>query len=228
MFHNCPKKFGESLQQPASERVVLGIDPGTSTGYAIGFVLPSGGVVYPSKTSIGVWDLSIGDYDSGAIRFLRLRYFLDAVKPSLVYMESSPIVTIHSILASARQFSLTNQELLAAYRATVALWCEQRQIPLQSVAVGAVKKRATGKGNANKLDVIKAANKEFDLGLPPEENRGYDNAADAAFICAMALEGLAPSLCRKVSPIPTTPPLTQSKSSSAGQKLSKKASPPKT
>ena len=59
--------------------------------------------------------------------------------------------------------------------ATLTAWCEETHIPYQGVPVGAIKRHATGKGNADKATMIAAA-----------VNRGWnpadDNEADALWI----------------------------------------------
>lgn len=197
-------KFTEQLAECGrlERKLVLGLDPGTNCGYAFGFI-DAKGKLQVEPGYCGIWNLSVGKYDSGALRFLRLRYFLQEAQPDFVCIEGSPF-TMGSIVArgkgrgGAGQKSLgvgmDAQAFLAAIRATVACWCEERGIPCHTVEVSDVKRRATGKGNANKLDIIRAANKEFGLSLPVEENSGADNVADAVFIRCIAAEQCAAGL----------------------------------
>ncbi len=65
--------------------------------------------------------------------------------------------------------------------ATLTAWCEEQSIPYQSVAVGTIKRFATGKGNADKQAMIAAIRER---GFDPAD----DNEADAIAILLWALE----------------------------------------
>lgn len=183
-------------------RIVLGLDLGTSCGYCFSVWLPDG-----KKTKMqsilpehmGQWDLSAGPYDSGAIRFVRLRRFLAEVRPDLVAYEdvkNTPAGMGGSSLAQLLARSSTAAELLATFRGTVATWCEEQDIPCTGFPIGVLKKRATGKGNASKADMIEACNTLFGSNFDIEgyEQTGVDNVADAAFVNLMALEQYADGL----------------------------------
>src|SRR4051812_7865055 len=72
----------------AGRKLALGLDPGTTTGYALALFEP-GRPFDLARTfvAMGQWDLSAGPFDSGAIRFVRLRQFLAILQPSLVFYE---------------------------------------------------------------------------------------------------------------------------------------------
>lgn len=65
--------------------------------------------------------------------------------------------------------------------ATLTAWAEARGVPYQGVPVGTIKRFATGKGNANKAAMIKAARTK---GFSPAD----DNEADAIAILLWAIE----------------------------------------
>jgi crossover junction endodeoxyribonuclease RuvC len=67
--------------------------------------------------------------------------------------------------------------------ATVQTWCEANQVPYTGIPVATIKKRATGKGNADKKAVTAAARERW-----PEQRVEDDNQADALWIleCAQA------------------------------------------
>jgi hypothetical protein len=178
---------------------VLGIafDLGTNCGYACTWFVPGTPWVddmYPIMA--GQLDLSARDYDSGAIRFVRLRAALTVFDPAIVFFEDVVFVgakasyhgavTLTAILARAAR----PIELFGAFKATVGTWCEERAVPCRGFTIQAIKKRATGKGNVNKEAVIAAANEEFGAGLEIEdyEKLGTDNVADALFCLALGLE----------------------------------------
>jgi Holliday junction resolvasome RuvABC endonuclease subunit len=74
------------------------------------------------------------------------------------------------------------------FRGMLMYWCEAQEpsIPYGSFGVGTIKKRATGKGNAKKPDMIAAANRVFGPILMREI--ADDNEADALWILALALD----------------------------------------
>jgi hypothetical protein len=198
LFTN-PEIVRESMDGASkSAKVVLGLDLGTTTGFTYALVGP-GSVVGPSLIKpeyMGQWDLSAGPYDSGALRFLRMRYFLAAVAPAAVFVENvrySPPGAIRMNPDAAIARVSTAAEFLGALKATVATWCEEYDIPCGSFGIGSIKKRATGRGNADKLAIIAAANSTFGCALEPEgfETTGVDNIADSAFVCLMGLEQYA-------------------------------------
>lgn len=78
--------------------------------------------------------------------------------------------------------------IYGAFRGTLMLFCDNRAepIPYGSYGVGTIKKRATGKGNAQKPDMIRAANKK----LLKKRKVVDDNEADALWILKLAMESL--------------------------------------
>ena len=176
-------------------RLALGLDLGTTTGIAYTYFVP--GEPYEvglHTTAFGQWDLSAGPHDSGAIRFVRLRQFLAVLQPAAVFFEdvrfvpaeTPNLISMAAILARvARPI-----EFLGALKATVGSWCEEHDIPCAGIPIGTIKKRATGHGNANKVEVIDACNELFKAGLDPEgyETSGADNVADACFCLLCGIE----------------------------------------
>lgn len=194
-----PEELAEKVAKVKWEgsKTVLGLDLGTNCGYSYCFIndrlRPS-----PGSNEVQIYagqlDLSAGPYDSGAIRFLRLRHFLSAIKPDLIAYEDvrytppggKGFVSAGALLARAAPAC----EWFGALKATVSTWAEENGIPCTGVPIGSIKKRATGKGNANKSDIIKACNEEFKFDFDPEgyESTGADNIADSVFVCALIVE----------------------------------------
>jgi hypothetical protein len=192
-------------------RLALGLDLATTTGYAYTYFVP--GEPYEiggDTTGFGQWDLSAGPYDSGAIRFVRLRQFLAVVRPAIVFYEDSKyvpaekpnLINMTAILARAAR----SIGLLDAFKAAVGSWCEAHDVPCQGIPIGAIKKRATGRGNADKPAVIEACNALFHAGLEVEgyESSGVDNVADACFCLLLGIEGYSMG-------VPEEPPRKKSK-----------------
>ncbi len=196
-----PLVFKESLNRNNEAKLVLGLDLGTNCGYSYCYVKRND-LIVPEKLDmhIGQWDLSAGPYDSGALRFVRLRQFLSVLKPDLVafedvrYTPSEKLTkfNMHAILARAA----TSCEFFGALKSTVCAWAEENGVSCGSFPIGTIKRRATGKGNANKSDMIVACNEMFRTEFDSEnyETAGFDNAADSAFVCLLALENYAKGL----------------------------------
>ena len=192
-MQRCPDAMSSKVEseRPEKSKLILGLDLGTSCGYSYRFVTK--GSKEPSRVYAGQLDLSAGPYDSGAIRFIRLRHFLAAIKPDLVAFEdvrytppNTGFQSVGAILARAAPAC----EWFGALKATAATWCEAQGIPITGIPIGTIKKRATGKGNANKADIISACNKEFgfDFDVEGYESSGVDNIADAVYVCSILAE----------------------------------------
>lgn len=189
-----PKFFQVEKPGPA-RKLVLGLDLGTTTGYALAYQTPDANpvsLILPQH--IGQLDLSAGSYDSGAIRFVRLRQFLSVISPDAIFYEdvkNDPPggMSKFSVGAVIARIA-TASELLGAFRATVCTWAEENGIPCTGFKIGTIKKRATGKGNSNKEDIIKACNALIgsDLATEGYELLGTDNVADAVFVTLLGLE----------------------------------------
>ena len=139
---------------------ILGIDPGTSCGWA---VLSKG-----EHVASGVWDLKPRRHEGGGMRYLRLDAYLREALSGVgaVYIEE---VRRHAGTSAAHVYG--------GILATVQKRCEAQGIPYASIPVGTVKKAATGRGNASKALMIAAAQKEW-----PTVEIEDDNHADALWI----------------------------------------------
>lgn len=120
---------------------ILAQDTGTTTGFAL---LSSGAVLS------GSWSFATKRKEGGGMVFLRYRLQLDALvaaagKPDAVFYEE---VRSHNSVDSAHAYG--------GFAGTLTAWCEEHEIPYASVPVGAIKKFATGKGNAGKPEMIRA------------------------------------------------------------------------
>ena len=144
-----------------------------------------------------MWDLSIGPYDSGPLRHIRLKQFLTVACPDLVMYENVKYDPPAELIRNRNMGPgaivarvATAAEFLGGLKVTVATWCEERDIPTHGLAIAQIKKFATGKGNSGKVAMINACNEQFGTTLDPEnyEKTGDDNIADAVFTCAMGID----------------------------------------
>lgn len=143
---------------------VLALDLGTKTGWALRV---------GESTVTGTQDFKGGRYDGGGMRFLRFRGFLadlHAKAPiKVVFYEE---VRAHKGTDAAHVYG--------GLQAILTTFCEEHKIPYEGVPVGAIKKHATGKGNAGKPEMIAAAR---GLGFEPVD----DNEADAIMLLTLKL-----------------------------------------
>lgn len=192
-----PRLYQPKKPKPDFKRC-LGLDLGTNCGVAIADFIP-GQPVRKVKLILGQWDLSVGQYDTGPLRHIRLKQFLAIAGPDLVTFEDVKYTpsgeqmaqrgygSINAIVARAA----TASELLGGFKITLTTWCEEHGIPAQGIGIGQIKKHATGSGVADKLAMIKACNEKFgtDFNLEDDayKSEGTDNIADAAFACEMGV-----------------------------------------
>lgn len=143
---------------------ILAIDPGTKCGWC----LMSSSSISTGIIS-GVWDLRGGRYEGGGMRFLRLKNFLKKFESDgvevLVYEEVR------------RHLGTDSAHIYGGIVAVIQSFCEEHYIPYEGIPVGTIKKHATGKGNANKGEMIQAAKDKWP-GYPFAD----DNEVDARFI----------------------------------------------
>lgn len=142
---------------------LLAIDPATNCGWA------------HSAGPYGTWDLSVRRDESGGMRLVRLQGKLnemcDTMGVEIVVFEAA------RNCAPRMQGALVVQ---AELQATIKLWCETHSVQYRGYSPTEIKKHATGKGNANKAAMLKAAREQW------PDFKGDDNAADARWLLQMA------------------------------------------
>lgn len=145
---------------------ILALDLGTKTGWAYGTL---------DAVMSGVWDLKPRRFDGGGMRFVKfkgeLNDILKAGRPAAVMFEE---VRNHKGTDAAH--------IYGGLLGVLTAWCEENEIPYRGVTVQAIKKFATGRGNAGKPDMIAAA---LRLGYEPID----DNHADALALFHGTLTG---------------------------------------
>lgn len=153
-------------------RFTLALDLGTKCGWA------TGNGSQPLLAS-GTWDLAPAKqrrFEGAGMKWVRLRKYLDELGPDFVD---------HVVIEEARRhLGVDAAHAYGGALAVVTAWCEQHEVPYSSLAVGTIKKHATGKGNANKEKMMDAATSK---GWTP----GDDNEADAMWILDATIGGAA-------------------------------------
>ena len=161
----------ETLVKPSRSGLrglVLGIDPGTNCGWAL---LDWDG----RRVASGVWDLSPRRHEGGGMRFLRFQKYLEQM--------TTPEHPIDAIAYEEvrRHRGTSAAHIYGGIVAVLSGMAEQHAIPYKGIAVGTIKKHATGRGNANKDDMIRSARETFGM-----SSLSSDDEADALF-CAKTL-----------------------------------------
>jgi Holliday junction resolvasome RuvABC endonuclease subunit len=145
---------------------ILALDLGTTTGWAIN---NDGGIISGSQS------FKPQRFEGGGMRYLRFKRWLTEIKANLDGVEAVYFEEVR------RHVGVDAAHAYGGFLATLTAWCEHHQIPYSGVPVGTIKKFATGKGNASKDEMIKAASYN---GFTPED----DNEADAINLLRYAME----------------------------------------
>lgn len=163
---------------------IVGIDPGTNCGWCI--------IEDGKRIASGTWNLAGKRHEGGGMRYLRFRRsFCEVIGSGDIDAVAYEEVRRHKGVDAAHIYGGIIGQL--------AEICESQNLPFTAIPVTTIKKVATGRGNAGKADMIKAANNKWGLQLSTEERKKEDNEADALWV-AFSLweeirvdENLAPS-----------------------------------
>lgn len=140
--------------------VILSLDIASVTGWAV------------SESEYGIWDFKTRKDESIGMKLIRFRVKLDEMKTLL-----KPNIIVYERPAGRFKSSIIHESKLIGI---VEEWCENNNVEYRSFSATEIKKFATGKGNAGKPLMIKAA----------QEKLGYtgndDNVADALWMLKLA------------------------------------------
>lgn len=139
---------------------VLSLDIASVTGWAV------------SRTEYGTWNFKTRKDESMGMKLIRFRSKLDEMKSilnfNLVVYERPAGMFKASIIHEAKLIGILEE------------WCEANKIAYRSYSATEIKKFATGKGNAGKPLMIKAAREK--LGYAGSD----DNEADSLWMLELA------------------------------------------
>lgn len=142
---------------------VLGLDIATTTGWA---VLDASG-----RVASGAWDCSVRRHEGSGMRLVRFRAFLreaiEHYQPDVIAYE---LVERHEGTGAAHVYGALQGALLEEGEVRGGL-------AIATVPVGHIKQYATGRGNARKAAMVKAAKERW--GIDPTEDE-----ADALWVAA--------------------------------------------
>jgi Holliday junction resolvasome RuvABC endonuclease subunit len=150
--------------------MILSLDLGTRTGWALRTV--------DGRVTSGSQSFKSGRFDGGGMRYLRFRRWLTELKASAGGIDEVHFEEVR------RHAGVDAAHAYGGFLATLTAWCEHQGIPYSGTPVGAIKKHATGKGNADKATVVVAMRAK---GFAPED----DNEADALALLMLAVEAAA-------------------------------------
>jgi hypothetical protein len=156
-----------SLPAALRHHVVLALDLGTTTGWALRG--QDGGI------TSGTMTFKPTRFEGGGMRFLRFRGWLAEVAAL-----SGGVARI--VFEEVRAHVGTDaSHVYGGFLATLTSWCEEHEIPYEGVPVGTIKRFATGKGNADKAKMVAAIQAR---GFLPAD----DNEADAIALLLWATD----------------------------------------
>jgi Holliday junction resolvasome RuvABC endonuclease subunit len=195
-MYKDPTQFAAKLVPPVSGVVrYLGLDFGSNCGVAIYDSVP-GKKLLQGGLQLFQWDLSTQGLESGAMRFVRLRAFLNIVQPDVIGYEDVKYSPPKAFFVN-KKFGIpailsrvaTASEVLGGMKVTAATWAQEAELLATGFAVSTIKKYATGNGKASKEDMIAAANKTFGAAFDATKYKstGVDNVVDAAFVVLMLM-----------------------------------------
>lgn len=140
---------------------ILALDLGTKTGWA--FVSELG------NRYCDTWDFSPKRLDSPAMRFIRFENALTKLQADEFHFDH--------VVYERVDFAKTTiaAHIWGGFNAILMTFCHKHNVTFEGVSVSELKKFATGKGNAQKPQMIAAATAK---GWKPTD----DNSADAALL----------------------------------------------
>lgn len=143
---------------------VFALDIATQCGWAHNF----------RKIQSGTISFKHGHFDGAGMCYLRFKAW---AKPLVI---QSSLVAYEGVMQHGAD-GVYAQHKYGGFMATLQSLCEDAKVPYFGLGVGEIKKFWTGKGNASKEDMIKAAWKR---GHNPKD----DNEADALAVLYLAVD----------------------------------------
>lgn len=146
-----------------SENKILALDVATHCGWK-------------TETASGVWNFTPKKDESGGFRLVRFK----AKLREICELENINLITFERTSGFHKNALIVQAEL----HGVLKIFCEENKIEYRAFSASEIKKFATGKGNAGKPEMIKAAQIKW----------GYlgndDNEADAMAIYFLTKESL--------------------------------------
>jgi crossover junction endodeoxyribonuclease RuvC len=151
------------ITRDTQDRGLLALDLATKTGWC-------------TRTSSGVWDLNVKRDESKGMKLQRLRSKLYEINKG----EQLRYVVFERPAGQHKSSIIVASELMAV----VKMYCDDHAIEYRGYSAAEIKKFATGKGNAGKPEMVKAAKIKYGIDVYD------DNEADALHLYHLAIEDL--------------------------------------
>lgn len=119
---------------------ILALDIATHCGWA-------------TKTASGVWDLSLKRGDSYGLRIVRFK----AKVREMLDIEEIEIVSYERVAGLHKAAIIVASEMVGVLHDL----CIEKSVEITAYSAGEIKKFATGKGNANKAQMVQAAREKY-------------------------------------------------------------------
>lgn len=139
---------------------ILAIDQATVTGWCI------------SNDIYGTWNFAIRKDESAGMKWLRFKAKLKEVHE----LQKLDLIVYERVAGQYKNALIHSAKMVAM----IETFCEENGIEYRAYSAAEIKKFATGKGNANKDAMVKAARER--LGYDGDD----DNEADALWILNLA------------------------------------------
>ena len=152
-----------ALKRTGGDLKILAVDQGTKTGFYTGTI-----------SGVNVFDVKRGE--SPGMRFLRFKHWLNEIYGLMGGIDVIVYEQAHHRGGAATQVAVGMVTHMLSFAA-------EKDIEIYPVHSGTLKKYATGKGNAGKDEMIRAA---IDRGFNPRD----DNEADAVLLWKYAVDHL--------------------------------------
>ena len=127
---------------------ILALDLGTKCGWAVGSPTD------PGPIRNGVWNFQPTKFDSAGIRFSKFEEYL-AFEIAIAGIDKVVYEAVRNHMA------IDAAHVYGGFMAILQAVCIKQGIPYEGVPVQTIKKHATGKGNADKKAMVKAAIKKW-------------------------------------------------------------------
>jgi crossover junction endodeoxyribonuclease RuvC len=154
--------------------MILSLDLGTKTGWSI--------YENPNAIYSGTWSFKTERFEGGGMRFLRFRAKLEEA----YQLQPVRLVVYEEV---RRHLGTTAAHIYGGLQATLTSWCESIKLPYYAVPVGTIKQHGTGRANAPKSDMVKAAKRIF-----PTQNVESEDQADSLVLLDYAVKQFRNSL----------------------------------
>lgn len=128
------------------------------------------------STASGVWDLRPKRDESDGMRLIRFK----AKLTEIMTVEKINVIVFERSAGFHQNAIIVQSEL----HGTLKVFCEENRIEYRAYSASEIKRFATGKGNANKEAMIKAAQDKYGIKIID------DNHADALHIYHLAKQDL--------------------------------------